>query len=112
MGNSSIPSERRASVLGSLSEGEWMGSSKRSGAGVGKHNRNSSSTDWTKHKDGFWTTDKEKILLGPYDYMQQNPGKDIRSRMIAAFNAWLDVPSESLAVISKVITMLHTASLL
>ena len=56
--------------------------------------------------------DKEKILLGPYDYMLQHPGKDIRRQFITAFDCWLKVPEDSLAIISKVVTMLHTASLL
>lgn len=59
-----------------------------------------------------WSEEKEKVLTGPYDYLNGHPGKDIRSQMVKAFNAWLDVPSESLEVITKVISMLHTASLL
>lgn len=59
-----------------------------------------------------WSREKEKILLGPYDYMFNHPGKDIRKQLIAAFNAWLRVPDQSLAIITKVIGMLHTASLL
>lgn len=59
-----------------------------------------------------WSADKEKILFGPYDYMFEHPGKDIRKQLIAAFNAWLKVPHESLAIITSVVGMLHTASLL
>lgn len=59
-----------------------------------------------------WPSDKDKILLGPYDYLFAQPGKDIRSQLIAAFNEWLDVPTESLQAITRVIGMLHTASLL
>ncbi|KAI1907768.1 geranylgeranyl pyrophosphate synthetase [Ophidiomyces ophidiicola] len=62
--------------------------------------------------DGMWSADKEKILLGPYEYMSHQPGKDIRRQLIAAFNRWLHVPEESLKIISKVVLMLHTASLL
>ncbi|KLJ13752.1 hypothetical protein EMPG_11327 [Blastomyces silverae] len=76
------------------------------------HTRNRSSVDGTKYKDGTWSPEKEKILLGPYDYMVQQPGKDIRRQFIAAFNRWLHVPEESIAIITKVIAMLHTASLL
>lgn len=60
----------------------------------------------------MWPQEKEKILLGPYEYMLDHPGKDIRKQLIAAFNAWLQVPEGSLAIITKVIGMLHTASLL
>jgi len=59
-----------------------------------------------------WSEEKEKILFGPYDYMYGHPGKDIRAQLIAAFNAWLKVPKESLEIITKVVGMLHTASLL
>ncbi|PGH08551.1 geranylgeranyl pyrophosphate synthase [Blastomyces parvus] len=76
------------------------------------HTRNRSSVDGTKYKDGTWSPQKEKILLGPYDYMVQQPGKDIRRQFIAAFNRWLNVPEESIAIITKVVAMLHTASLL
>ncbi|KAI9802672.1 MAG: geranylgeranyl diphosphate synthase 1 [Sarcosagium campestre] len=59
-----------------------------------------------------WPEEKEKILLGPYEYLEGHPGKDIRSQLILAFDDWLRVPKESLAVITKVVGMLHTASLL
>lgn len=59
-----------------------------------------------------WTAQKERILLGPYDYLFGHPGKDIRSQCIAAFNLWLKVPQERLEVITRVVGMLHTASLL
>lgn len=59
-----------------------------------------------------WTSQKERILLGPYDYLFGHPGKDIRSQCIAAFNLWLKVPQERLEVITRVVGMLHTASLL
>lgn len=77
-----------------------------------KHRRNKSSIDGTKHKDGTWSSKNEKILMGPYDYMHEHPGKDVRRQLIEAFNSWLQVPPESLAIITKVVTMLHTASLL
>ncbi len=59
-----------------------------------------------------WSQEKEKILLGPYEYMSHHPGKDIRTQLITAFNEWLRVPGESLAIITRVVGMLHTASLL
>lgn len=68
--------------------------------------------DGTKYKDGMWSQENERIVLGPYNYMLQHPGKDIRRQLINAFNAWLRVPSESLAIITKVVAMLHTASLM
>jgi hypothetical protein len=59
-----------------------------------------------------WSAEKERILLGPFDYLYGHPGKDIRAQLIAAFNVWLKVPEESLTIITKVVGMLHTASLL
>lgn len=59
-----------------------------------------------------WSQEKDHILLAPYDYLDGHPGKDIRSSLIAAFNAWLHVPKPSLDIITKVVGMLHTASLL
>ena len=50
--------------------------------------------------------------MGPYEYLDSHPGKDIRKQLISAFNEWLEVPAESLEVITKVVGMLHTASLL
>lgn len=55
---------------------------------------------------------KDRVILGPFDYLNSQRGKDFRSQLIAAFNTWLDVPPESLEVITKVVGMLHTASLL
>lgn len=54
----------------------------------------------------------DSILLGPYNYMAQHPGKDIRRQLITAFDAWLNVPKDKLAIIINVVAMLHTASLL
>ncbi|OJJ73599.1 hypothetical protein ASPBRDRAFT_28812 [Aspergillus brasiliensis CBS 101740] len=76
------------------------------------HHRNRSSVDGTKYKDGQWSPENERIVMGPYDYMLQHPGKDIRRQLINAFNVWLKVPPESLSIITKVVAMLHTASLL
>lgn len=59
-----------------------------------------------------WPADKERILLAPYTYLLEHPGKDIRKQLIAAFNEWLNVPEDSLKIITRVVGMLHTASLL
>ncbi|KAG7288551.1 farnesyltranstransferase [Staphylotrichum longicolle] len=59
-----------------------------------------------------WSEDKDKVLTGPFDYLNGHPGKDFRSALVKAFDVWLEVPPESLEVITKVVSMLHTASLL
>ncbi|KAJ8659581.1 geranylgeranyl pyrophosphate synthase [Lichtheimia ornata] len=56
--------------------------------------------------------DDDSILLEPYHYLCDQPGKDIRTKLIAAFDAWLHVPPEKLAAIKNVVQMLHTASLM
>ncbi|CZS87977.1 hypothetical protein WAI453_000366 [Rhynchosporium graminicola] len=68
--------------------------------------------DMAFHGKGSWSEEKESVLMGPYEYLFAHPGKDIRAQLIAAFNEWLQVPPESLEVITKVVGMLHTASLL
>ncbi|KAL5622160.1 hypothetical protein BROUX41_006105 [Berkeleyomyces rouxiae] len=66
--------------------------------------------DFTGRK--LWTADKEKAVCGPFDYLYGHPGKDFRAQLIKAFDVWLEVPTESLAIITQVVGMLHTASLL
>ncbi|ORX45679.1 geranylgeranyl pyrophosphate synthase [Hesseltinella vesiculosa] len=56
--------------------------------------------------------DNESILLEPFQYLLAHPGKDVRSKMIDAFNLWLKVPQDKLSAITRVIEMLHSASLL
>ncbi|CAG8493733.1 439_t:CDS:2, partial [Scutellospora calospora] len=53
-----------------------------------------------------------QILLEPYTYLSSNPGKEIRSKLIDAFDHWLKVPKDKLSAITTVVEMLHTASLL
>ncbi|KAI5117947.1 hypothetical protein M0805_004712 [Coniferiporia weirii] len=59
-----------------------------------------------------WTTANEAALTEPFTYITATPGKEIRARMIAAFDAWLRVPPQKLVVIARVVSMLHSASLL
>ncbi|KAI8646052.1 geranylgeranyl pyrophosphate synthase [Parasitella parasitica] len=54
----------------------------------------------------------EDIILEPYNYLISQPGKDIRAKLISAFDLWLNVPKDTLKVINKVIGMLHNASLM
>ncbi|KAI0753460.1 terpenoid synthase [Daedaleopsis nitida] len=59
-----------------------------------------------------WSESNEAALLEPLMHVQSVPGKDIRRQMIEAFNTWLNVPDDKLKVISRVVSMLHNASLL
>ncbi|XP_019625389.1 PREDICTED: geranylgeranyl pyrophosphate synthase-like [Branchiostoma belcheri] len=55
---------------------------------------------------------EERILMEPYEYICQVPGKQIRLQLIEAFNYWLQIPQDKLQTISNVVQMLHNASLL
>ncbi|TYJ54488.1 hypothetical protein B9479_004812 [Cryptococcus floricola] len=64
------------------------------------------------HNPG-WSDAQERIILEPYTYISTNPnGKEIRPKLIAAFNLWLEVERGDLEVITEVVRMLHNASLL
>jgi len=73
---------------------------------------NLSKNDIAFHGKSTWSKEKEDILVGPFEYLDGHPGKDIRKMLIEAFNEWLEVPPESIDIITKVVGMLHTASLL
>lgn len=96
-------------VLRPVSEGNWISPSNKMGASLETLKALGSGLD---KGSGSWTAEKERIILSPYDYMLDRPGKDIRKQLMNAFNIWLKVPEDRLAIISKVIAMLHTASLL
>lgn len=111
------------SAMRPVPEGDWL--SKRKRSSTNPDNLNPAiqggpppdpskyyKSDMAFYGKSTWSPQKEKILVGPYEYLFAQPGKDIRSQLIAAFNEWLDVPKESLEVITKVVGMLHTASLL
>ena len=68
--------------------------------------------DASFHGRSSWSPQKETVLLGPFDYLYEQPGKDIRRQLIEAFNEWLEISPASVEVITKVVGMLHTASLL
>lgn len=63
-------------------------------------------------RDKTWSDEKEKVVCGPFDYLFAHPGKDFRTELINAFDAWLEVPPASLEIITRVVGMLHTSSLL
>lgn len=78
------------------------------------HSKRMSNQETTiaSRRPGEWNVAKEKIIMGPFDYLISHPGKDIRSALIKAFDAFLHVPPLSLDIITKVVGMLHTSSLL
>lgn len=50
--------------------------------------------------------------MEPYHYLLEHPGKNIRTSLIEAFNQWMRVPEDKLAIIKDITEMLHNASLL
>lgn len=54
----------------------------------------------------------ESVILQSYEYLASQPGKHLRSHLIEAIDAWLRVPSQTLASIKHIVEMLHNASLL
>lgn len=56
-----------------------------------------------------WT---RQAVLEPFTFITSNPGKDMRGRLIEAFNLWLNVPQDRTVVIARIVNMLHAASLM
>ncbi|KAG2186267.1 hypothetical protein INT43_002705 [Umbelopsis isabellina] len=54
----------------------------------------------------------ENILLEPFRYLCEHPGKDIRTQLIEAFDYYMHVPADELRTIKRITEMLHNASLL
>ena len=57
-------------------------------------------------------TAQDDILLEPFTYLLRKKGKDIRPKLLKAFNIWLKVPDEKVKLIGDIIQMLHNSSLL
>ncbi|KAF1787071.1 Polyprenyl synthetase-related [Phytophthora cactorum] len=56
--------------------------------------------------------ENESKLLEPYAYISELPGKNVRGRMIGAFQTWLRAPAEAVESIQSIVDQLHNASLL
>jgi len=68
------------------------------------------STQHPQQKQKWHTVDEN--LLEPWTYILNVPGKNIRGKMITAWNKWLQVDEQKVEAISEVVKMLHTSSLL
>ncbi|KIJ46664.1 hypothetical protein M422DRAFT_46083 [Sphaerobolus stellatus SS14] len=60
----------------------------------------------------WWKPEYEAAVLEPYAYLTRTTGKEIRRKLIEAFNVWLKIPEEEVEVINSVVSMLHSASLM
>lgn len=53
-----------------------------------------------------------QILLGPIEYIQGLPSKNVRGILIEALASWFTISEESLSRTEKIVSSLHHASLL
>ncbi|XP_003703192.1 geranylgeranyl pyrophosphate synthase quemao isoform X1 [Megachile rotundata] len=56
--------------------------------------------------------EEDKILLEPFTYILQVPGKQIRAKLAHAFNYWLKISQDKLRAVGDIVQILHTSSLL
>jgi len=56
--------------------------------------------------------DVDDALLEPFNYISENPGKNVRGSLIDAFNMWLGIPGDRVEAIKRIVSRLHNASLL
>ncbi|KAJ7122406.1 isoprenoid synthase domain-containing protein [Mycena epipterygia] len=59
-----------------------------------------------------WSPSSESAVLEPFTYLTSNPGKNILDRLIGAFDTWMNVPPDARTIISRIVNMLHNASLM
>uniref|UniRef100_A0A1L8DZQ0 Putative geranylgeranyl pyrophosphate synthase/polyprenyl synthetase n=1 Tax=Nyssomyia neivai TaxID=330878 RepID=A0A1L8DZQ0_9DIPT len=65
-----------------------------------------------KCQDKSHQEQQDQILLQPYNYIHQLPGKNVRGKLSLAFNQWLNIPVDKMKEIGEIVNMLHNASLL
>jgi geranylgeranyl diphosphate synthase, type III len=90
----------------------WLDNMERSFPPIQSDILKSTTFDYTSLVRRPWSDDQDQKVLGPYKYYSAQSGKNMRSRLVDAFNNWLEVPSEELTIIKRVVEMLHNASLL
>ncbi|VDO03890.1 unnamed protein product [Rodentolepis nana] len=56
--------------------------------------------------------DSDDIILAPFNYLTENSGKGMRTKLIKAFNLWLNIDQDKLDLLSDIIETLHNASLI
>ena len=54
----------------------------------------------------------QSALIAPCEYIRSLPSKDIRKKIIDAFNIWFQLPTNLTTVIGEIINDLHNASLI
>ena len=66
----------------------------------------------TSLRKPFYEREIPKAILEPFQFITSDPSKEIRGKLIEAFNLWLDLPESKLKVIAKIVNMLHAAILM
>lgn len=59
-----------------------------------------------------WSAAEEAVLRGPYDYLKNQAGKELRTLLVTQFNEILKVSQDKVKEIVSLIDILHTSSLL
>jgi geranylgeranyl diphosphate synthase type 3 len=90
----------------------WLDDMETSGPPTQSDSLETTTFDYESLIQRPWSDNQDQTILGPYQYYSEQAGKHMRSRLIDAFNLWLEVPTKELTVIKKVVEMLHNASLL
>lgn len=54
----------------------------------------------------------QRAINAPIDYVSGMPSKGVRSSLIDSMNQWFQIPSAQLAVVKRVIDLLHNSSLI
>ncbi|EAW22307.1 FPP/GGPP synthase family protein [Aspergillus fischeri NRRL 181] len=60
----------------------------------------------------YWEAANETVIREPYDYIAGIPGKEIRRKLLEAFNHWYKVDEQPCQAIAATVGMAHNASLL
>ena len=83
-----------------------------SGNGTDITSQDSHSEEPAKHSKFDVPKLGQTAINEPINYVSGMPSKGVRSSLIDAMNQWCQVPSSQLAVIKRVIDLLHTSSLI
>ena len=54
----------------------------------------------------------DPVVLEPFKYISETPGKDVRGALIDAFQTWLKIPQATIPKVKSIVSALHNASLL
>eukprot|EP01116_Phalansterium_solitarium_P015444 TRINITY_DN3412_c0_g1_i1.p1 TRINITY_DN3412_c0_g1~~TRINITY_DN3412_c0_g1_i1.p1 ORF type:complete len:323 (+),score=103.54 TRINITY_DN3412_c0_g1_i1:93-1061(+) len=82
------------------------------GADNGKARRDSISSYASLEVFSDLSEEDKKVLLDPFKYLTEIPGKGVRALLVKGFQKWLQIDRNHLESVAKIVEMLHNASLL